>query len=152
MPVVFILLAGLLFGLYRLYGAVASAWGALAGIAAVLAVTAVIAAAIALFVQRRRSLHGRRIHGERLLQVSGEWGRLLVNAEGRRARLRLHGQDVDFIFGDIADVVPSTDAQDPAVVLHLRTAPGREWRIPMPNQRQSRRWSKILTLAEQRTL
>lgn len=152
MPVVFILLAGLLFGLYRLYGAVADPGGMLAGIAAVLAVTAVMAAVAALLVQRHRALHGRRVNGERLLQISGDWGQLRINAEGRRAQLRLHGQDVDFIFGDIAGVAPSGDQQNPGLVLQLRPTPGREWRIPLANQRQARRWVKILTLAEQRTL
>mgnify|MGYP006889693522 FL=1 len=152
MPVVFILLAGLLFGLYKLYGVVTGAWGALAGMAAVLAAAAIIAAAVALLVQRHRALHGRRINGERLLQISGDWGRLLVNADGRRAQLRLNGQDVDFIFGDIAGVAPSADPQSPGLVLQLRPTPGREWRIPMPNRRQTQRWVKILTLAEQRTL
>lgn len=152
MPVVFILLAALLFGLYELYAVTAGAWGMLAGAVAVLVVSALATGCVVLLVRRHWALHGRRVNGQRLLRVSGDWGHMTVNAEGRRAQLRLGGQDVDFIFGDIASVAPSDDARHPGVVLRLRAPRPQEWRIPMRNAQQARRWARILTLAEQRTL
>lgn len=152
MPVVFILLAAALFGLYRLYVFTAGFGGAIAAVAAVLATAAMAVGCVAFSVQRYRAVHGRRIQGERLLEASGDWGHLVVNADGRRAQLRLDGQEVDFIFGDIASVAPSANPSNPCVVLQLRTTPMRDWHIPMPNPREARRWARILTLAERRTL
>ncbi|HEX7388452.1 MAG TPA: hypothetical protein VF285_14405, partial [Castellaniella sp.] len=75
-----ILLGAIAFGAYRLYASVAMRLGPLAGIVAlVLAATVVIAVAV-YFVHRYRLIHGKTVNGERILELSGSWGRLALDA------------------------------------------------------------------------
>ncbi|MGB3425071.1 MAG: hypothetical protein WBF84_14175 [Castellaniella sp.] len=154
MPLLLIplLIGALLFGAFRLYANVAGRFGAWAGACAVLAAAAILVGLAVYAVHRHRRYHGKTVGGRRVLELSGDWGRLTLDAGQKHGRLALDDQEARFIFADIAGV-SRTQAQDGhGLVLQLRHDARGEWRIPMADGRQARRWARILALAADQRL
>ena len=146
-----VLLAAMLFGAYQLYADVAGRFGVVAGVSAVVVVVAILIGLVIGLVARHRYYHGKSQAGRRLLDVSGAWGTLVLNADEKRGRLMLDQQEVRFIFADI-EAVSHTEGTKTNVMLRLRHAAQAQWHIPMDNGRQARRWTRILSLAASQQL
>jgi len=71
----FALVGLLIYGAVRLYALVAAAYGAVAGGAAVLMAVALLACALMFLIRRYRAVHGVNVKGERIVSLSGSWGR-----------------------------------------------------------------------------
>ena len=153
MPLLLIplVIAAMLFGAYRLYAEVADRFGAMVGTGAVILAVAILIGLVIGLIARHRYYHGKLQAGRRLLDVSGEWGELTLNANDKHGRLQLNQQEVRFIFADIA-AASCTDAPEASVLLQLRHAAQDTWRIPMANRRQAKRWARILSLAASQQL
>jgi len=141
------LIGAFIYGLVRLYQRVAGAFGVLAGTVAVLAILAVLSALFLAWLRRYRAIHGRRLHGEREVMVSGEWGSLRLDAERKNGVLQMDGQREVLIFADIADAQPQARQGRWHVMLSLRHHRQAEFAIPMPDRATAARWQKILRLA-----
>lgn len=153
MPLLLIplLMAAMLLGAYRLYAEVADRFGVVAGVSTVVLVVAILIGLVIGLVARYRYYHGKAQAGRRLLDVSGAWGELTLNADEKQGRLTLDKQEVRFIFADI-EAVSRVDGADTCVMLRLRHAAQAKWCIPMANGRQARRWTRILSLAASQQL
>lgn len=147
-----ILIAVVIYGGYKLYLLEAALLGVIAAAVTFALATAALAALGVYGWHRHRVLHGHRVGGRRILELSGEWGRLALNAEEKRGRLTLKGQDVRFIFGDIAGVAHDAQCHSHALMLRLRDNAGSPWRVPMASDRQARDWQEILNLAARKKL
>jgi len=141
------LLGAFIYGVVQLYQNVAAAFGALAGAAAVFALLAALAAAGMRWLQRYRAIHGRRIGGERVIALTGEWGSLKLDAERKNGVLEMNGQRVVLIFADIAEARSVAVGGRWHVALTLRHHAPADWTIPVPDSRTAGRWAKIFKLA-----
>lgn len=139
--------AAFIYGLVRLYQKVGAAFGALAGAAAVLAILAALTALFLAWLRRYRAIHGRRIKGERVLTLSGDWGSLKIDAERKNGVLEMDGQREVLIFADIAAARPEARQGRWYLLLTLHHHKQAEWIIPMPDRDASSRWEKIFRLA-----
>ncbi|WP_011301415.1 hypothetical protein [Cupriavidus necator] len=146
------LIGALIYGLVRLYHAVADGAGTPAGGGAVALAIALLAALIADGVRRWRAIHGVRRQGERILSVGGTWGSLRIDADRKLGTVVLGDVQSRFIFADIAGAEPVTDAGTWALALRLEHNARPLWQIPMPTRTHARRWAKILALAAQQKL
>lgn len=146
------LIGALIYGLVRLYHAVADAAGTLAGAGAVAVAIALLAALVAEGVRRWRAIHGVRRQGKRILSIDGVWGSLRIDADHKLGTVALGDAQSRFIFADIAGAEPVADAGAWALALRLEHNARPLWQIPMPTRTHARRWAKILSLAAQQKL
>jgi hypothetical protein len=148
----FVLLGVLIYGAITLYKAVAAAAGQPAGIAAVSVALAAVVAMIVAFIGNYRAIHGKSVDGRRILATHGPWGEVSIDANEKRGTLAVDGANARFLFADIAHASPSQDPSGWALALHLNHQARAEWRVPMTNHRQARRWARILALAAEQKL
>lgn len=148
----FALIGLLIYGAVRLYAVVAAAHGTVAGSAAVLVAVVLLAGAVVTLIRRYRAVHGVNVKGQRIVSLSASWGQIAVDAEQKRGTLQMHGQNVRFLFADIAgaDVVEREGAW--ALALHLKHQAQADWTMPMRNRQEAKRWVKILALAASQAL
>lgn len=142
-----LLIAALVYGAYKFYLWEAALYGTIAASATITLVVLAIAALCLHAWRPHRALHGRKVGGRRILAVSGDWGRLALNAEEKRGQLTLNGKEVRFIFGDIAAVSRASQSAAPERCLRLSGHADNPWRIPMASKRQADDWQRILQLA-----
>lgn len=155
MPIILLglaVIAAFVYGLVRLYQTVAAAAGTLAGTAAVLAVLAVLTALFVAWLRRYRAIHGRRVKGERILALRGDWGNLRIDAERKNGVLEMGGQRQVMIFADIDGARPEARQGHWYVVVALQHHKQAEWAIPVPDRDTANRWAKIFRLAAQQKL
>lgn len=141
------LIAAFVYGLALLYRNVAAAFGTLAGAGAVLAILAALTALGVAWLRRYRAVHGRRINGERVVRLEGDWGSLRLDAERKNGVLEMGGQREVLIFADIGEARPEPRQGRWFVVLTLHHHRQAEWAIPMPDRDTATRWEKIFRLA-----
>jgi len=141
------LLGAFIYGVVLLYTKIAADFGALAGTAAVLALLAALTALGVRWFRRYRAIHGKRVNGERVLTLTGEWGSLKLDAERKNGVLEMHGQRIVLIFADIANAraVASGGKWQVDLTLHHHTP--ADWTIPVPDSGTAGRWAKIFKLA-----
>jgi len=141
------LIAAFVYGLVRLYQVVTAASGMLAGAAADILILAVLTALGVAWLRRYRAIHGRRVRGERILALHGEWGSLKVDAERKNGVLEMNGQRQVLIFADIDGARPEARQGRWYVVVALRHSRQGEWVIPVTNRDAANLWTKIFRLA-----
>ena len=85
MPLLLIplVIAAMLFGAYRLYAEVADRFGVMVGTSAVILAVAILIGLVIGLIARHRYYHGKLQAGRRLLDVSGAWGELTLNANDK---------------------------------------------------------------------
>ncbi|SDP06879.1 hypothetical protein SAMN04488595_104151 [Ralstonia sp. 25mfcol4.1] len=141
------ILAAFVYGLVRLYQLVTAASGTLAGAAADILILAILAALCVAWLRRYRAIHGRRVKGERILALHGDWGSLKVDAERKNCALEMNGQRQVLIFADIEAARPEARQGRWYVVVALRHGKPAEWVIPVANRDAADLWAKIFRLA-----
>ncbi len=147
-----ILIGLIIYAAIRLYAYVAQQFGWLAGLAAVILAAAVVVLVIVVCIWKYQRIHGRTVRGERILAMTGSWGSLSLDANQKRGRLALDGYDISFIFADIRQAMIDRDGARPVLLVQLDHAPQSDWRIPMDNANQARRWQKIVRFAAEQKL
>ncbi len=140
------------------YGAVVSFhWLALRfGMAVAVAVAVVVAAALAALAarwwQRRREVAPNlRGDGDWTHGMSGEWGAVRLAAGKRLCELTLGTAHGAYIFADLRGAQPAHEAGRWCVALTVAETKRPVWNVPMANEREAKRWTRIFMLAiEQR--
>ncbi|PLP98172.1 hypothetical protein [Cupriavidus pauculus] len=140
-------IAAFVYGLVRLYQMVTATSGMLAGAAADILILAILTALCVAWLRRYRAIHGRRIKGERILALQGDWGSLKVDAERKNSVLEMNGQRQVMIFADIDGARPEARQGRWYVVVALRHSRQGEWVIPVANRDAANLWTKIFRLA-----
>ncbi|HEV3430984.1 MAG TPA: hypothetical protein VG320_24155 [Paraburkholderia sp.] len=150
MPI-FVLLfvfAALIYGAVWSYHAIAAQFGAAVAIGAAVVAAAVVVALIAYWLRRRRdvapNLHGE---GDWTHRVAGAWGEARLAAGKRLCNIKLGEQHGAYIFADLQGATPERDANGWHVALRVADARQPLWPLPMPSEREAKRWARVFTLA-----
>lgn len=146
------IIVAFVYGLVRLYQRVTAASGMLAGAAADILILAILTALCVAWLRRYRAIHGRRVNGERILALHGEWGSLKVDAERKNSVLEMNGQRQVLIFADIEAARPEARQGRWYVVVTLRHGKAGEWVVPVASRDAANLWAKIFRLAASQKL
>jgi len=151
MPLILLLIPILfgfaIYGLVRLHAHFTSMYGWPIGIMAVLVVVALACSPFVLAILRHRRFHGVRIGGQRVLALQAGWGELRLDALSKQGSIVRGSDRADFIFADIGSAHAVRNDQGWSLVVTLHHAVQKEWRLPMPSARETRRWARILSYA-----
>ncbi|WP_296658147.1 hypothetical protein [Paraburkholderia sp.] len=149
MPLLVLLLvfAALVYGAVWSFHALAAEFGLAVAVAAALLAAVALAAFIARIWQRRRAVAPNLRDGDWTHGVSGEWGAVRLAAGKRLCELALDGARGAYIFADLRDAHAQQDANRWSVVLRVADQARPEWQVPMPGEREAKRWARIFTLA-----
>ncbi|WP_322049007.1 hypothetical protein [Paraburkholderia sp. J67] len=150
MPI-FVLLfafAALIYGAVWSYHAIAAHFGTGVAIGAAVVAAALVIALIARWLQRRRDI-APNLHGEGnwTHRVAGAWGEARLAAGKRLCELTQGAQHGAYIFADLQGAQPARDANGWHVELRVSDAAKPLWQLPMPSEREAKRWARIFTLA-----
>ncbi|MBN3857625.1 hypothetical protein G3N59_29980 [Paraburkholderia sp. Ac-20340] len=150
MPI-FVLLfafAALVYGAVRAYQAIAASFGVGVAIGAAVVAAAVVIALIAWWLQRRRDIAPNlRGEGNWTHRVAGPWGEVLLAAGKRLCEITQGAEHGAYIFADLQGAQPARDANGWHVALRVADARKPLWQLPMPSEREAKRWARIFTLA-----
>lgn len=139
-------------GIAQLYASVAARYGASSAIMTIVTITAIVIGLVYYLIHRHYYFHGKTTQGKRVLELSGEWGLLTIDAVKKRGQIILYDQQQDFIFSDLRNAECKNKNNLMLLVLSLNNAPLPHWEIPVIDRKQARRWQKILKLAAQQEL
>ncbi|WP_322009551.1 hypothetical protein [Paraburkholderia sp. J12] len=136
------------------YGAVVSfhALSARFGLGVAVTVAVLVAAALvalaARWWQRRRDVAPNlRNEGDWTHGVSGDWGRARLAAGKRLCEFTLDGVQGAYIFADLRGAQPVQEAGRWYAALDVVDPKRPVWKLPMPGEREAKRWARIFTLA-----
>ncbi|WP_433703814.1 hypothetical protein [Paraburkholderia sacchari] len=150
MPVLVLLLAfaALVYGAVWSFQAVAARLGADVAIGASAVVVAALATLVANWLKRRREVAPNlRGEGDWTHRVAGAWGEARLAAGKRLCEVKLGETCGAYIFADLQGAQPARDASGWQVELRVADAGRPLWSLPMPSEREAKRWARIFTLA-----
>ncbi|WP_322102024.1 hypothetical protein [Paraburkholderia sp. J41] len=149
MPILVLLLAfaALVYGAIRAFDAIAAWFGTAVALGAAVAAIALLVALAAWWWRRRRevapNLGGQ---GDWTHRVAGEWGEARLAAGKRLVDMTVNGAHGAYIFADLRGA-RADSAGGWHVALSVADAKHPQWRLPMPNEREAKRWARIFSLA-----
>ncbi|WP_027818213.1 hypothetical protein [Paraburkholderia bannensis] len=150
MPI-FVLLfvfAALVYGAVWSYDAIAAQFGTGVAIGAAVVAAAIVSALIAHWLRRRRDIAPNlRGEGDWTHRVTGPWGEARLAADKRLCEITQGEEHGAYIFADMQGAQPERDANGWHVALRVADARKPLWQLPMPGEREAKRWSRIFTLA-----
>lgn len=163
MPIVVALavLVALIYGAVWSFHALSARFGVGVATGVAVVVAALIVAAIAYWLQRRREVApniAKGQDGDWTHELTRDWGGVRLAAGKRLCDLRVGDQSGGYIFADLrgARVQPAAGAAGAwQVALDVRDAKDpqrREWLLPMRDQREARKWARILSRAVEQRL
>ncbi|POR46045.1 hypothetical protein B0G62_12727 [Paraburkholderia eburnea] len=150
MPI-FVLLfvfAALVYGVVWSYHAIAAQFGSAVAIGAAVVAAAIVIAFVAHWLRRRRDV-ARNLHGEGdwTHRVAGAWGEARLAADKRLCEITQGEQHGAYIFADLQGALPQRHANGWHVALRVADARKPLWQLPMPSEREAKRWARVFTLA-----
>ncbi|HKT95251.1 MAG TPA: hypothetical protein VJS30_01790 [Paraburkholderia sp.] len=150
MPILVLLFvfAALAYGAARSFQALAARFGTDVAIGVAAVVVAALAALLANWLQRRREVAPNlRGEGGWTHRVAGAWGEARLAAGKRLCEVTLGTAHGAYIFADLQGAQPTRDASGWQVALSVADAGKPLWHLPMPSEREAKRWARIFTLA-----
>ncbi|QBQ97296.1 hypothetical protein [Paraburkholderia pallida] len=146
--VLFIVFAALVYGAVWSFQALAARFGTDVAIGVAAVVVAALATLLANWLQRRREVAPNlRGEGDWTHRVAGAWGEARLAAGKRLCEVKLGETRGAYIFADLKGAQPGEDASGWHVALSVADAGKPLWQLPMPNEREAKRWARIFTLA-----
>ncbi|NLP63903.1 hypothetical protein [Paraburkholderia sacchari] len=88
-----------------------------------------------------------RGEGDWTHRVAGAWGDVRLAAGKRLCEIKLGETRGAYIFADLQGAQPARDASGWQVQLRVADAGPLLWSLPMPSEREAKRWARIFTLA-----
>lgn len=150
MPILILLivLAALVYGAVWSFQALATHFGMDVAIGAAAVAVVALAALLANWLRRRREIAPNlRGEGDWTYRVAGAWGEARLAAGKRLCDLKLGAAHGTYILADLQGAQPTRDASGWSVALSVADAAKPLWHLPMPSEREARRWARIFTLA-----
>ncbi|NIE65090.1 hypothetical protein [Burkholderia sp. Ax-1719] len=150
MPIFVLLfaLAALVYGALRAYQSIAAHFGTGVAIGAAVVAALIVIALIAYWLQRRRDIAPNlRGEGNWTHRVSGAWGEARLAAGKRLCDITQGAEHGAYIFADLQSAQCERDASGWHVALRVSDARKPLWQLPMPSEREAKRWARIFTLA-----
>ena len=163
MPIVLALVAlvGLIYGSVWSFHALSARFGVGVATGVAILAAALVIAAIAYWLHRRREVApniARGQGGDWTHELEREWGGVRLAADKRLCDLRVGDQRGGYIFADLlgARMLPAAGAagqwQVALAVKDAKDPARREWLLPMRDQREARKWARILSRAVEQKL
>lgn len=150
MPILVLLFvfAALVYGAVRSFQTLAMRFGTgvATGVAAVVA-AALVTLLVSWLRRRREVAPNLRGEGDWTHRVAGVWGEARLAAGKRLCEVKLGDARGAYIFADLQGAQPARDANGWQVALQVADARKPLWHLPMPSEREARRWARIFTLA-----
>ncbi|CAB3778953.1 hypothetical protein LMG28688_00647 [Paraburkholderia caffeinitolerans] len=150
MPILVLLfaVAALVYGAVWSFQAVAARMGADVAIGVSVVVVAALATLLANWLRRRREVAPNlRGEGDWTHRVAGAWGEARLAAGKRLCEVKLGEARGAYIFADLQGAQPARDASGWQVELRVADAGRPLWSLPMPSEREAKRWARIFSLA-----
>ena len=150
MPIVVVLfaIAALVYGAYWSFNAIAAQFGTGVAVGAAVIAAALFVALIAWWWRRMREVAPNvRGEGDWTHRVAGAWGEARLAAGKRFCELTQGGAHGAYIFADLHDAQPARDANGWHVALRVADPKRPLWQLPMPGEREAKRWARIFRLA-----
>ncbi len=140
--------AALVYGALRAYQSIAAHFCVGVALGAAVVAALIVIALIAYWLQRRRDI-APNLHGEGnwTHRVGGAWGEARLAAGKRLCEITQGAEHGAYIFADLQSAQPERDASGWHVALRVSDARKPLWRLPMPSEREAKRWARIFTLA-----
>lgn len=149
MPILVLLFAfaALVYGAIQAFDAIAAHFGMGAAIGTAVVAAAIFVALVAWWWRRRRDV-ARNLHGDGdwTHLVAGEWGEARLAAGKRLVDMTVNGAHGAYIFADLRGA-QADSAGGWHVALSVADAKHPQWQLPMPGEREAKRWARIFTLA-----
>jgi len=162
MPIVLALiaLAALIYGAVWSFDALDARFGLSVAVGVAIVAAAAVAAGIAYWLARRREIAPNlpRIKGDSATnwthELKRDWGGVRLAAGKRLLDVRVGESSGHYIFADLRGARADRDGANGAwqVVLDVADAAHGEWRLPMTDRAEARKWTRILSLAVQQKL
>ncbi|WP_250472645.1 hypothetical protein [Caballeronia sp. GAFFF1] len=156
MPIVLALiaLAALIYGAVWSFDALDARFGLGVAVGVAVIVAAAVAAGIAYWLARRREIAPNlpRVKGDATNwthELKRDWGGVRLAAGKRLLDVRVGDATGHYIFADLRDAqMAHDDARGEwHVVLDVADKAHGEWRLPMADRAEARKWSRILSFA-----
>jgi hypothetical protein len=153
-------LAALIWGAVWSFDAIQGRFGLPVALAAAAAVLVAIALAVHAWLRRRRDIAPNVADGVWTHRLDAHGARVRLSAPQRLMSLDVGGEHGELIFADLAESAVRRMGDAWTVVLKVRVAAHAgtrgskraEWVIPVPDEREAKRWSRIFTLAMEQRL
>ncbi|VXC24553.1 Signal peptide protein [Burkholderia sp. 8Y] len=162
MPIVLALiaLAALIYGAVWSFDALHARFGLGVAVGVALVAAAAIAAGIAYWLARRREIAPNlpRVKGDAATswthELKRDWGGVRLAAGKRLLDVRVGEASGHYIFADLRDAQLERDDARGGwhVVLDVADTAHGQWRLPMTDRAEARKWTRILSLAVQQKL
>ncbi|MDR5804513.1 hypothetical protein [Caballeronia sp. LZ001] len=154
MPIVVALavLVALIYGAVWSFNALHAHFGLAVAVGVAVVATAAIAAGVAYWLARRREVAAnipRSAGGDWTHELKRDWGGLRLAAGKRLLEVRVGEATGSYIFADLRG---AREEQGNAVVLTVADSKHPEWRLPISDPADARKWTRILTLATRQKL
>lgn len=150
MPIVVVLIAfaALVYGAYWSFNAIAAHFGTGIAVGAAVIAASLFVALIAWWWRRMRDI-APNVHGEGdwTHRVGGPWGEARLAAGKRFCELTQDGARGAYIFHDLQGAQAAHGADGWHVALRVADPKRPLWELPMPGEREAKRWARIFTLA-----
>ncbi|MCG5074016.1 hypothetical protein [Paraburkholderia tagetis] len=150
MPILVLLFvfAALVYGAVWSFQALATRFGTDVAIGVAAVFVAALATLLANWLRRRREVAPNlRGEGEWTHRVAGAWGEARLAAGKRLCEVKFGEARGAYIFADLRGAQPAHDASGWQVALSVADAGQPLWHLPMPSEREAKRWARIFTLA-----
>lgn len=150
MPIIVLLFvfAALVYGAVWSFQALAMRFGTDLAIGAAAVVVTVLVALLANWLRRRREVAPNlRGEGAWTHRVVGAWGEARLAAGKRLCEIKLGEAHGAYIFADLRGALAARDASGWHVALNVADAAKPLWQLPMPSEREAKRWARVFALA-----
>ncbi|WP_028227208.1 hypothetical protein [Paraburkholderia ferrariae] len=150
MPILVLLFvfAALVYGAVLSFHALSARFGPGVAVTAALLAAAALVALAARWWQRRRDVAPNlRNEDDWTHGISGDWGKVRLAAGKRLCELTLNGAQGAYIFADLRGAQPVQEDRRWCAALDVADPKHPVWNLPMPGEREAKRWTRILTLA-----
>jgi uncharacterized membrane protein YuzA (DUF378 family) len=154
MPIILalVILGALAAGVVYSFDLVTARLGEPAAIGMFVVIALVVIALLVHWIQRYRAVLPNTKEGDWTHTCMETWGGIRLSATKGLLWLSLDGAEGTYTLTELQDCAAQNEGERWSVLLKVRGKARAEWKLPMPSQREAKRWARILTLAQAQRL